>query len=230
MCISGLILGPDVPISAVFSSLLMRNTGHPMTAPPIMQMRKAWVPTLRSEMNPNAAGNLVIFIFCRCALTHFDREHNTPIGIAAAVAFEKGKEVRHTESPHGLMVAALDTDLAALDTGISLTQTMLISLPTSSSQTPNPTAEPDNLDILCPQDFSLVDFARANTSQTRSLRAATRPTIESPTPSTTNGKQQTPPPPTWGAHAKCSISVLQTPDRCPNLAPVASTTTSVPRA
>jgi voltage-dependent calcium channel len=37
MCVSGLILDPGVPISAVFSSLLMRNTGRHMTATPIVR-------------------------------------------------------------------------------------------------------------------------------------------------------------------------------------------------
>jgi hypothetical protein len=54
-----------------------------------------------------------------------NREDNTPIGIAAAVAYGNGREIRHSERPLGPMVAVLDTELAALDTGISLILTIL---------------------------------------------------------------------------------------------------------
>jgi hypothetical protein len=63
-----------------------------------------------------------VAIFCRGALTNADREDNPPIGI---VAYGNGREIGHSERPLGLMVAVLNTELAALDTGISLILTIL---------------------------------------------------------------------------------------------------------
>jgi hypothetical protein len=66
-----------------------------------------------------------VAIFCRGALTNADREDNTPIGIAAAVAYGNSREIGHSERPLGLMVAVLNIELAALDTDISLILTIL---------------------------------------------------------------------------------------------------------
>jgi hypothetical protein len=52
-----------------------------------------------------------------------------PVGIAAAVAYAEDKEVRYSERPLGKTVSLFDTDLAALDTGISLAQTLLVNCP-----------------------------------------------------------------------------------------------------
>jgi voltage-dependent calcium channel len=55
-CVSGLILDPDVPISAIFTSLFMHNPGHPITGTPIIH--PAAMGSTRSSTNLSRKGTL----------------------------------------------------------------------------------------------------------------------------------------------------------------------------
>jgi hypothetical protein len=88
--------------------------------------RKGWSTSLKEKVYSRSPSQVTVF--CRGALTNTNRDDDTPIGIAAAVAYTKRIEAYHTERPLGKTVAALDVDLAALDTGISIAMSTLVNL------------------------------------------------------------------------------------------------------
>jgi energy-coupling factor transporter transmembrane protein EcfT len=74
-----------------------------------------------------------VTIFCLGALINANRvdDASLAVGIAAAVPYTGGKEARYNVRPLGKTVSPFDADTAAIDSGISLTQTILSNLPTS---------------------------------------------------------------------------------------------------
>ena len=80
--------------------------------------------------------------FCRGALTNHDREDDHPMGVTSVVAYLDGKELAHSERQLGTTVSEFDAELAALESGALLAQSLLVSRPHSriTLLCPNPSA------------------------------------------------------------------------------------------
>jgi hypothetical protein len=81
-------------------------------------------------------------LFCRGALTNHDREDDRPMGVTSVVAYLDGKELAHSERQLGTTVSEFDAELAALESGALLAQSLLVARPHSQITLlcPNPSA------------------------------------------------------------------------------------------
>ena len=84
-----------------------------------------WIAQIKAGM----ALDTMLTLFCRGALSNHDREDDRPMGVTSVVVYLDGKELAHSERQLGATVSEFDAELAALESGALLAQSLLVTQP-----------------------------------------------------------------------------------------------------